>query len=207
MTSSGTDTRDGRRVRGARTRDSILARAVEVASEHGLDGLSIGGLADDLGLSKSGLFAHFGAKEELQLATIDAARERFVEAVVRPARGTRGATRVRALADAFLAHVRDSVFPGGCFFAAVATEYDSRPGPIRDAIAANILEWRGALEAAVQHGIDAGEIDASTQPAFIAFAVWSLLSGANLDYQLRHDVEVFVIARRGIDQLLALAEI
>jgi AcrR family transcriptional regulator len=193
---------DGRRVRGARTREAILARAVAVASEHGLDGLSIGGLADDLGLSKSGLFAHFGSKEDLQLATIEWARSRFVDAVVRPADGTRGVARLQALADSFLAHVRDAVFPGGCFFAAAATEFDGRPGPVRDEIARNILEWRTALAMAARQGIEAGELPAGASPEFLSFAIWSLLSGANADYQLRRDPDVFATARRAVDQLL-----
>jgi AcrR family transcriptional regulator len=202
-----TAARDGRRERGSRTREAILARAVAVASEQGLEGLSIGALADDLGMSKSGLFAHFGAKEDLQLATIDTARQMFVDAVIRPVRGTTGLTRLNALADAFVVYLRDRIFPGGCFFAAAATEYDSRPGPVRDAVVANLVAWRGALADAVRQAIEAGELDSGTDPAQLAFAIGSLLSGANADYQLTGDPVVFDIARRSIDQQLALATV
>src|SRR5215210_5337585 len=108
---------DGRRRRGNRTRESILQVAADLASVEGLEGLTIGRLATELGLSKSGLFAHFGSKEDLQLATIDAARRRFVEHVVKPSRQLpRGRTRVEALMHDWLGYYRAQVFAGGCFF-------------------------------------------------------------------------------------------
>ena len=126
-------TRDGRRERGTRTREAILARAVAVASEQGLEGLSIGALADDLGMSKSGLFAHFRSKEGLQIAILEMAGARMVDEVVRPALAApRGEPRVRALFDRWLAWEQSPSLPGGCPFMAASFELDDRPGPVRD---------------------------------------------------------------------------
>ena len=125
---------DGRRERGRRTRESILRAAVDIASVEGLEGLTIGRLASELSMSKSGLFAHFGSKEELQLATIGAARDTFVAEVVTPALSApRGLPRLEALLERKLVYLRGEVFRGGCFFEAARVEYDSRPpGSVRD---------------------------------------------------------------------------
>ena len=129
-------------MKGERTRQSILDRAVDLASIEGLGGLTIGRLAEELGMSKSGLFAHFGSKEELQLATIESARERFIEHAFRPAlKAERGYPRLMAIARAWLAYVKREVFPGGCFFAAASFEFDGRPGLVRDAIASMMNTW------------------------------------------------------------------
>ncbi|HEX8188504.1 MAG TPA: helix-turn-helix domain-containing protein, partial [Pyrinomonadaceae bacterium] len=126
-----------RRAHGERTRQAILEAAVDIASEEGLEGLTIGRLAAELSMSKSGLFAHFGSKEELQLATVEAARDVFVREVVRPAFGApRGLARLWQLCDVWLGYVRREVFRGGCFFAAAAAEFDGRPGAVRDRVAA-----------------------------------------------------------------------
>src|SRR5262245_2029781 len=118
-----------RRSDGERSRSAILREAAQLATVEGLDGLSISRLADAVGMSKSGLFAHFGSKEELQLATIEAARAVFVEQVIEPASAAPpGLERLRQLAENFLRHVEGSVFLGGCFFASVAAEMDTRPG-------------------------------------------------------------------------------
>src|SRR5690349_19638185 len=137
VTSTAADT-DGRRARGARTRAQILERAANLASVEGLEGLTIGRLATELGMSKSGLFAHFGSKEELQLATIEAAKEIFAREVVAPAReAERGLPRLEALIAAKLRYERGEIFEGGCFFETVRGEFDSRrPGPVRDLIEA-----------------------------------------------------------------------
>ena len=134
---------DGRRERGRRTRESILHTAVQLATVEGIDGITIGRLASELGMSKSGLFAHFGSKEELQLATIDAAREIFVETIIAPARqAERGLPRLEALMENWLEYMRREVFKGGCFFDAVRGEYNSRPpGPVRDAVWKDFADW------------------------------------------------------------------
>src|SRR4051812_43429092 len=122
-----------RRSDGERSRNAILREAAKLATVEGLSGLSIARLADAVGMSKSGLFAHFGSKEELQLATIDTAAAIFDEQVVAPSRAAAtGLERLRGLAEHFLGHVEANVFPGGCFFASVLAEVDTHPGPVRD---------------------------------------------------------------------------
>src|SRR3954470_22196712 len=114
----------------ASTRDSILERAVDLASTDGLEGLTIGRLASQMEMSKSGLFGHFGSKEELQLATIEAARRRFISEVIAPGRDTEpGLEQLRALSDSYVGYMERQVFPGGCFWASVTAEFDNRPGP------------------------------------------------------------------------------
>src|SRR5258708_1985572 len=130
-----------------RKKQGILARAVDLASLEGLEGLTIGRLAVDLGMSKSGLFAHFGSKEDLQLAAIEAARERFVEEVFRPAlKEPRGYPRLVARSPPLPGYVQRGVFPGGCFFAAASFEFDGRPGPLRDAVAAAMTTWMDSFQ-------------------------------------------------------------
>ena len=180
--------------KGARTRASILDRAVDLASVEGLEGLTIGRLAAELQMSKSGLFAHFGSKQELQLATVAAAAERFRVRVIDPALELPdGAPRLRAMAELYLDQLRD--YSGGCFFAATAAEYDDRPGPVRDAIAASLDAWTGELER--QAGI-AGVDD----PGRYAFELFALAMGANSRYRLSGNDEVFAYAREAIDRLL-----
>src|SRR4051812_1048654 len=121
--------------KGERTRRAILETASALASQHGLDSLSMGGLADATGMSKSGLFAHFGSKEELQLATVEYAADVFTREVIDPARAApRGVARLWALCDGFLSYLEREVFPGGCFFGATSSEFKNRPGPVRDRI-------------------------------------------------------------------------
>src|SRR5579864_2499724 len=122
-----------RQARGLRTRDVILVRAVNIASVEGLEGLTVGSLAEQLKMSKSGLFAHFGSKEELQLATVTKARQIFIEKVTKPAIGARkGMPRLWGLVDYWLALVEKRVFPGGCFFSAASFEFDGRQGQVRE---------------------------------------------------------------------------
>src|SRR5687768_5303763 len=137
-------------MKGVRTRTSILDRAVDLASLEGLQGLTIGRLAEELGMSKSGLFAHFGSKEELQLAVIEAASERYIQEIFLPALALpRGFPRLMAICQSWLSYVERRVFPGGCFFAAASFEFDGRPGPVRDQIRKLMDEWIGALEKAI----------------------------------------------------------
>jgi AcrR family transcriptional regulator len=188
--------RDGGK--GADTRAAILARALDVASVDGLEGLTIGSLAADLEMSKSGVFARFGSKQELQLATVGAAAERFWAAVIEPALGAPdGAPRLRAIADAYLAHLEDDdYYPGGCFWAATSAEYDDRPGPVRDAIAGALEAWLGELER--QAGI-AGSPD----PGRFAFELYAVVMGANSRFRMSGNPVVFAYARDAIDRLLA----
>lgn len=198
MASAETATRGRDRSKGAATRATILARALDLASVDGLEGLTIGRLAAELEMSKSGVFAHFGSKQELQLATVGAAAERFRGAVIEPAlEAPDGAPRLRAIADAYLAHLQDDdYYPGGCFWAATSAEYDDRPGPVHDAIAAALDAWLGELER--QAGI-AGSPD----PGRFAFEVYSVVMGANSRFRMSGDPVVFAYARDAIDRLLA----
>jgi AcrR family transcriptional regulator len=190
-------------MKGERTRQSILDRAVDLASLEGLEGLTIGRLADDLGMSKSGLFAHFGSKEELQLATIQAAGERFVGEVLRPALGEpRGYPRLLAICHGWIEYIRSGVFPGGCFFAAASFEFDGRPGLVRDAIVKAMDEWIGALERAIVLSQQEGHIDPAVDPGQLAFELNSLFFGANFANQLRQDTRALEHATRAIESRL-----
>jgi AcrR family transcriptional regulator len=191
---------DGRRARGDRTRHTILDRAVQIASVEGLEGLSIGRLAGELGVSKSGLFAHFGSKTELQLATIDAAREIFIEEVIWGSRTEAGMGGLLSLTDAWLSYMEREVFRGGCFFAAASTEFDSRPGPVRDSIASMMGEWLLALEASIQDAQDAGELPAVLDSEQLAFEINAIGMGANWTYQLYRDEAAFDRAREAIQE-------
>lgn len=182
--------------KGAETRAAILDRAVDLASVEGLEGLTIGRLAAELEMSKSGLFAHFGSKQELQLATVDAAARRFWAAVVEPALGAEeGLPRLHALARFSLAYLDDGTFSGGCFWSATSAEYDDRPGPVRDAIAAGLDTWLGEL------GRQA-KIAGSVEPDRFAFELYAIATGANSRFRLSGDRVVFAYAGAAIDRLL-----
>jgi AcrR family transcriptional regulator len=190
-------------MKGDRTRQSILERAVDISSVEGLEGLTIGRLADDLGMSKSGLFAHFGSKEELQLAVIDSAGERFIAETFRPAlKAERGYPRLLAICRGWLSYIRRDVFPGGCFFAAASFEFDGRPGPVRDAIAKAMDDWMTAIEKAIVMARDEGHLDAGVDPKQLAFEINSLFFGANFSYQLRNDKKALDRAKKAIEDRL-----
>ncbi|HET6774562.1 MAG TPA: TetR/AcrR family transcriptional regulator [Acidimicrobiales bacterium] len=190
---------DGRLARGERTRAAVLRRAADIASIEGLDGLTIGRLAADLQVSKAGVFAHFGSKEELQLATIRAASDRFVDAVVAPALDVPdGLGRLVALCDRFLAYSRRGVFPGGCFFFSVAAEYDAKPGRLRDEIAAARRGWLDTYAAVVAAAQRRGELDPEADPATVAFELDALGMAANLHARLCDDPAVYQLARESM---------
>jgi len=181
--------------KGAQTRAAILERAVDLASAEGLQGLTIGRLAAELQMSKSGLFAHFGSKEELQLATVDAAAERFRTAVIEPSRSAPdGAPRLRAMGERYLDHL--NLYSGGCFWGATSAEYDDRPGPVRDAIAAALDAWLVELERQAR-------IAGVERPDRFAFELYAVVMGANSRYRLSGDPEVFEFARDALARLEA----
>src|SRR3979490_3077650 len=139
-------TTDKRRIRGDRTRQAILSRAGQLASAEGLQEVSLQRLAGELGISKSGLFAHFGSKEELQLATVEEAARVFAQEVLKPGLSVpRGLGRLWALCNAHLSYQERKGFAGGCFFQAASVEFDSRPGPVRDAVVEKVRYWSGSL--------------------------------------------------------------
>jgi AcrR family transcriptional regulator len=198
--SATTPDTDGRRARGARTRAQILERAADLASVEGLEGLTIGRLATDLGMSKSGLFAHFGSKEELQLATIGAAKEIFAREVVAPAReAERGLPRLQALLAAKLRYERGEIFDGGCFFETVRAEFDSRKaGPVRDAIEADLAEWDDLMRRAIRSAVKAGDLKPDTDVEQLQYEIEALSMAASLRHQMTGDAALFARAEAAI---------
>jgi AcrR family transcriptional regulator len=189
--------------KGERTRQAILTTAAALATQEGLEPLSIGRLAVATGMSKSGLFAHFGSKEELQLATVDHAAQLFVEEVIAPAReAPRGLARVWALCDRMVDYSERQVFPGGCFFAATSFEFNNKPGPVRDRIEQMLRSWLSYLEHAVEQAQAAGELAAEPSAREIAFQLDAFAQAANAKYQLFRDQVVFDEARRAIRERL-----
>ncbi len=183
--------------RGAATRAAILERGIDLASAEGLEALTIGRLAGEMEMSKSGLFAHFGSKQELQLAIVAAAALRFRETVIDPVLDTpEGGPRLRAMADAYLAYLDSDIFSGGCFWVETSAEFDDRPGPVRDAIAGALDAWLGELER--QAGIAGVE-----QPQRLAFELYALVMGANSRFRLSGDRRVFGYAGDAVASLLA----
>ena len=194
------------KTKGERTRQAILDTAAALATQEGLDPLSIGRLAEATGMSKSGLFAHFGSKEELQLATVDHAAAMFVAEVIAPAReAPRGVARVWALCERMIDYSERQVFPGGCFFAATASEFNNRPGPVRDRIAEMMGNWLSYLEHAVEQAQAAGELDDSISARELAFQLDSFAQASNARFQLFRDPSVYDEARRAVrDRLESL---
>ncbi|MFJ2805729.1 TetR/AcrR family transcriptional regulator [Kitasatospora sp. NPDC087271] len=196
-------TTDGRVLRGEETRRAVLHRAVAIASVEGLGALSIGRLATDLGLSKSGVFAGFGSKEELQLATVRAARRIFADAVVAPVADTPpGLARARALCESWLAYSRARVFPGGCFFYEVTAEFDARPGAVRDALADCAREWRQVIADALAEARATGGLRPGTDLDDLAFALIALLETANSQAVLHDEDTPYQRAGRLLLRLL-----
>ena len=189
--------------KGQRTRHAILDVAANLATEEGLEPLSIGRLADAAGMSKSGLFAHFGSKEELQVATVDHAASIFVREVIEPARAApQGLPRVWALCERMIDYSERQVFPGGCFFAAASFEFKRRPGPVRDRIQEMLRSWQSYLEHAVARAQEGGELEASLSAREIAFELDAYAQAANAQYQLFEDAAVFGEARRAVRERL-----
>ncbi|HEX7958621.1 MAG TPA: TetR/AcrR family transcriptional regulator [Terriglobales bacterium] len=169
-----------------------MRTAVAMASVKGLEGISIGDLADELEMSKSGLFAHFGSKEELQLATIEAARQIFIDEVAAPAlKAPKGLPRLWGLYAGWLSYAERRVFPGGCFFTGVAFEFDSRTGPVRDRIAALMQEWLDALTRAVHEAQKAGHLQTNIDAKQLGFEIHALGMGAIWASQLLDDKKAF----------------
>lgn len=197
---------DGRRLRGDRTRHAILSRAARLASAEGLEAVSLQRLASDLGISKSGLFAHFGSKEELQLAIVDEASRIFTAEVLRPGLAPpRGVGRVQALCEAYLSYVEREVFPGGCFFEATMAEFDSKPGPVRDAVVERKGYWSATILRAIREAQEAGDIDAEVDAEQLEWELNCLLAGANDSHAMKAGPLVLERARRAIGHRLGEA--
>jgi AcrR family transcriptional regulator len=191
---------------GLRSREAILREAARLATVEGIEGLSIARLADAVGMSKSGLFAHFGSKEELQLATIETASVVFYEQVVEPAAAAPSAIeRLRGYCELFLRHVESRTFPGGCFFASVAAEVDTRPGPVRDRAIELLDAWLAGLAAAVRDAQAEDEIDSTEDAEQLAFELDAYLLMANLRYVAKQEAGPMRQARRAVERRLAAA--
>ena len=191
------------KTKGERTRHTILDAAAALATEEGLEPLSIGRLAEATGMSKSGLFAHFGSKEELQLATVDHAAALFVREVIAPAReAPRGLPRVWALCENMVDYAERQVFPGGCFFAGASFEFNNRPGPVRDRIEEMLRTWLSYIEHAVEQAQQTGELLQDPSAREIAFQLDAFAQASNAQYQLFRDERVFAEARRAIRERL-----
>jgi AcrR family transcriptional regulator len=193
-----------RRSDGERSRSAILDRAAQLATVEGIDGLSIGRLADAVGMSKSGLYAHFGSKEELQLATIETADRVFRSAVLDPAASApSGRARLDRLTNGYLSYIEDDPFVGGCFFASVLSEVDTRPGAVRDRLVAFLAEWLGVLESAIREAQAEGSLDAAEDPAQLTFEIEAAIFLANAQFVVMHSSEPIDRARRAIERRLA----
>ncbi|MEV5612633.1 TetR/AcrR family transcriptional regulator [Streptomyces sp. NPDC052225] len=195
---------DGRVARGNETRRLVLARTVDLASVEGLEALSLGRIATELKLSKSGVFALFGSKEELQLATVRAAARVYQDKVVRPALTTPpGTGRLWALCESWLEYSRLRVFPGGCFFYGVLAEYDAREGAVHDALAGAQRAWVELVERCAAEARDLGELRPDTEVPQLAFELIALMEMANAHSVMHGDPAVYRRARVGIATRLA----
>jgi AcrR family transcriptional regulator len=193
------------RADGERTRAAILRAAADLATTDGLEGLSIGNLAAATGISKSGLYAHFGSKQELQLATV-AEAERILQAeVVQPAHAARpGLDQLAAACEAYLSYVQRRVFPGGCFFAATALEMGTRPGPVKDRVAAITNDFTALLASFAATAIQQNQLPAREDPGRLAFELHAILLGADTRFILTDDPAALDLARQIIRQRLGL---
>ncbi|HXF00030.1 MAG TPA: TetR/AcrR family transcriptional regulator [Solirubrobacterales bacterium] len=195
-----------RRSDGERSRNAILREAGRLATVEGISGLSISRLAEAVGMSKSGLFAHFGSKEELQVATIEAARTVFAEQVIDPSLAApTGLERLRRLAENFLRYVEGGLYPGGCFFASVAAEMAMRPGPVRDGAVQVVNEFYRQVEAAVRDAQAEGAIDPSEDAEGLAFELNSYLALANSQFAVSQQSAPIERARRAVEARIAAA--
>src|SRR3954467_5193937 len=172
-----------RRADGERTRSAILRTAASLATVEGLEGLSIGNLATATGISKSGLYAHFGSKQELQLATVEEADRILDVEVVKPALAADpGLAQLAAGCEAFFSYVERRVFPGGCFFAATSLEMGSRPGPVRDRLAPVQADFTQLLRSFAATALEQHELPAGEDPDWLAFELHALLLGADTKF-------------------------
>jgi AcrR family transcriptional regulator len=189
-----------------RSRETILRAAAGLATIHGLEGISIGNLAAHIGMSKSGLYAHFGSKEELQLATVETALEIFEAEVVAPSAGIEDPLeRLRALCTSFFSHLERRVFQGGCFFASVEAEFDTHPGPVRDRIAAIQRGWSMKLQQLVAEAQERGELRADEDPAQLAFELDAYMLMGNTSFVLHDDPAFLHRAAEAVNRRLEAA--
>jgi AcrR family transcriptional regulator len=190
--------------KGALTKSSVVDRALALSTQIGLEGLSIGRLASDLNLSKSGLFAHFQSKEALEVAVVERAAERFAEVVVRPAIAEpSGEPRLRALFERWRRWPKLAGFPGGCFFVTAAAELDDREGPVRDAFAGQMRELQRTIERMASDAKRAGHFREDLDPALFAFELLGVVLSLHQAARLVRDPRASALATASFDALLA----
>jgi AcrR family transcriptional regulator len=208
----GGTTNQGSRARhpradGARTRGTILRAAAALATVDGLEGLSIGNLAAATGMSKSGLYAHFGSKAELQLATVDEANRIFQREVVQPADAVRpGRAQLVAVCEAFFDYLQRRTFPGGCFFAAAALEMGTRPGPVKQRIAALQAGFDALIRGFAATALEQHELPAHEDPDRLAFELHGIMLAADTSFVLHDDPAVLNLAREIVHQRLGIGD-
>ncbi len=191
---------------GLRTRKAILHEAVSLATVEGLEGLSIGGLAKALGMSKSGLYAHFGSKQDLQLATIDEAERVFGLEVIEPASAVadEGLPQLIAVCDLFFEHLRRHTFPGGCFFAAAILEMGTRPGPVKERIGTFQQRFVGLIFGFAQRAQELGQIPTDEDLTLLVFDLNGSILAANANFVMTDNAMALDIARRAVRRRLGL---
>jgi AcrR family transcriptional regulator len=204
LSKTNSEGKEPRRSKGQASREAILLTATKLATIKGLSGLSLGDLAAEVGMSKSGLYAHFKDKEELELAMIETAAVIFDRDVFQPAARARGGTeRLRATVDFYLSHLERRVFPGGCFFAAVAAELDTRPGRARDRVLEVLDRWFSLLRQCILEAQELGEIDPKADVAQGVFELEAMLLAANSLFVMTSDPLNLTQGRRGVENVLA----
>jgi AcrR family transcriptional regulator len=194
--------RTGAAHKGQQTRATILEAALNLASQMGIEGLSIGALAEVTGMSKSGVFAHFGSREELQISVIREYHERFEHEVFRPAiQEARGLPRLKALFERWVAKVATEI-DSGCIYISGAVEFDDRPGPVRDALAGMVLLWHGALHRAIRQAIDMGHLQPDTDPMQMLFEIHGLILSLHHDARFLRSEGALERASKGFSRVL-----
>jgi AcrR family transcriptional regulator len=195
-----------RRLDGERTREAIVRESVSLATVDGLEGLTIGNLANALDMSKSGIYAHFGSKLDLQLATVDEAERIFQAEVIDPALATDpGLARLLAVCDAFFAHLTRRTFPGGCFLAGAVLEMGSRPGPVKERVAAFQGRFAALIHDAVVVAIGRGELPAGEDADALTFELNGMILAANANFVLRGEPAVVELARQVVRRRLGVS--
>lgn len=208
MSTVETDARQPRPTKGEHTRQSILKHALALSSQVGLGGLTIGRLADALGLSKSGLFAHFRSKEALQVQVLQYAAEQFVERVVRPALAApRGEPRLRAIFERWADWGMRAPLPGGCVFVAAASELDDQPGPVRDQLVRSQRDWLEVIATAFRMGVEKGEFRKDADPEQFAHDLYAIMLGFHHAHRLLRDPAAEARARRAFESLIQSARV
>lgn len=193
-----------RRSDGARTHAEILEEAMRLASIEGLGALTVGRLAERAGISKSGLYAHFGSKERLQLEVVEAAAEVFRREVITPGLETPpGLARLEALYEAYLSYIERGVFPGGCLMAGLVSELDAQTGPLHDMMVAGRRQWEGLVRQVIAEAVARGDLDPRIDPEQLVFELDALVDHANFVYVLYRDPTYLARGRTAMKALLS----